>query len=304
MIVSCPACQARFRLDRQRLGGKRITLRCIRCREIFRIEVPTAPSAPRLKVTVAHGDPALCDTVRDILQREGMACTQCHEAAEALLQLAADPPQVAVIDVGLPGKFIFELIEEMRQIRVLDNTRIILVSAVYNKAAYKRTPTSLYGADDYIEKHHLPDDLIPKIYRLTAQVEAAPTRSRAKEEVVAGRSLEPAESGSLNALYDEVNPQIQQAEERAVATGDGEERHWRIARMIAADIALYHQDKLEEGIRRGDVFHLLAAEISEGEKMLGERNAASGSRGDLVRQALGELVERRRSELQRLAGEE
>jgi len=31
---------------------------------------------------------------------------------------------------------------------------------------YKRTPTNLYGADDYIEKHHIPDILVPKLNKL------------------------------------------------------------------------------------------------------------------------------------------
>jgi hypothetical protein len=31
---------------------------------------------------------------------------------------------------------------------------------------YKRTPTNLYGADDYIEKHHIPDSLVNKLRKL------------------------------------------------------------------------------------------------------------------------------------------
>ncbi|MBE0599181.1 MAG: zinc-ribbon domain-containing protein [Desulfuromonadales bacterium] len=298
MIVSCPACSARIRLDHQRLGGKRITLRCSRCREIFRIEIPNSRPAPQLKVLIAHGDPSLCATVQEILAREDITCCLCHDADSALLRLEAELPQVALIDVGLPGMFIFETIEEIRRRPSLARIPIILLSAVYNKAAYKRTPTSLYGADDYIEKHHLPDDLIPKIYRLTSQAVAA---QRPGGKVVVGQPLEPGESGELNALCDEVNPRIKEAEELEGASRDTDERNRRIARMIAADIALYHQDKLEDGIRTGNVFALLEAEITEGERIFGERQATSGGSGSLVRQALEELVVRRRNELQRQA---
>ena len=40
MIVKCPACAARFRLDREKLAGKRVTMRCARCRHPFKVELP------------------------------------------------------------------------------------------------------------------------------------------------------------------------------------------------------------------------------------------------------------------------
>ena len=34
---------------------------------------------------------------------------------------------------------------------------VVLVASIYNRTGYKRRPTSLYGADDYVEQHHIPD---------------------------------------------------------------------------------------------------------------------------------------------------
>jgi hypothetical protein len=42
---------------------------------------------------------------------------------------------------------------------------------------YKRTPVSLYGADDYIEKHHIPDFLPVKIRNLIQSSESSKTRT-------------------------------------------------------------------------------------------------------------------------------
>jgi hypothetical protein len=42
----------------------------------------------------------------------------------------------------------------------------VLLSSVYDMRRYKRTPTNLYGADDYIEKHHIPDFLVNKLRKL------------------------------------------------------------------------------------------------------------------------------------------
>lgn len=303
MIVSCPACQARFRLDRQRLGGKRITLRCVKCREVFKVGIPASAASAHLKVLIAHADPALCGTVENILTLEGISSILCHNGEEILSLLETQRPQVALLDVGLPGQYVFELIEEVRRRPMLRETRLILLSAVYNKAAYKRKPSSLYGADDYIEKHHLPDDLVPKIYRLTARAEAASVQVMAKENVVVGQPLQPDESGSLAELCQKVNPELKAAEDRETADGSERERNLRIARMIAADIALYHQDRLEEGIRQGNLLEILAPEIAEGERILDERLVAGKDHNGLVRQALAELLERRNGNLKRHGSE-
>jgi predicted Zn finger-like uncharacterized protein len=167
MIVSCPDCSVRIRLDPLRLAGKQVTLRCSRCRRVFQVKVPGSTGAEgNLRVLIAHSDQELCRTVVDILSREGLSGEVCHDGHQALLALQQAPPQVAVIDVAIPGLLAFELIEQLRRSPELQGIRIILLSSVYNKMAYKRTPTSLYGADDYIEKHHIPDDLVPTIHRL------------------------------------------------------------------------------------------------------------------------------------------
>ena len=50
---------------------------------------------------------------------------------------------------------------------------VILIASVFNKTAYKRTPHSLYGADDYVEQHHIPDMLPVKLARLIGLPRAA-----------------------------------------------------------------------------------------------------------------------------------
>ena len=173
MIVKCPACAARFRLDRKKLAGKRVTLRCARCRSPFKVELPHSRSAQtekKVRVMIAHSDSELCGTIKDIVEQAGYEGVLGHDGAEVLAAMDAVRPQIAVVDVALQGLYAFEVVDTVRRRPGLDNVKIILLSSVYNKAAYKRHPNSLYGADDYIEKHHIPDDLILKINRLLVGV--------------------------------------------------------------------------------------------------------------------------------------
>jgi len=304
MIASCPACSARFSLDRQRLGGKRITLRCSRCQQVFKIEIAAGTTGRPSPVLVAHGDEALCTTIGEILAEAGLPFQICHNGAQALRSLEAAPPQVAIIDVALPGLFAFELVDKVRSRPALKEVKIILLSSVYNRMAYKRTPSSLYGADDYIEKHHIPSDLVPKINRLIAQAEPLPNSQPAgQEEEVAGKSLEQREAIVESREYlEEINTVIRSAEEREVVADsdrDAMEKAHRLARIIVSDIALYNQDLVEEGIRTGRFFELLETEVAEGKRLFAERvDSKIRAREDFLQAAFTALIERRRRELQ------
>jgi CheY-like chemotaxis protein len=206
-----------------------------------------------------------------------------------------------VVDVALHGLYAFEVVDKVRRRPGLGDVKIILLSSVFNKMAYKRLPTSLYGANDYIEKHHIPDDLVPKINRLL--INAVPAQeSAAREEERAGLSLSRHEAAEQAREYIHlVNTQIQSAEERQVQ-GDGDVpdgvRARRLARIIVSDIALYNQEKIDEGILHGNWTELLAAEVQEARKLFRERFPDERvQQAKILEAAFIDLLERRRREL-------
>ena len=88
------------------------------------------------------------------------------DGLDALKKATALKPRVMIVDVGLTGIYGFELCERLKGDPDTRNIKIILLSSVYGLTAYKRNPVTLYGADDFIEKHHIPDKLIPKLRQL------------------------------------------------------------------------------------------------------------------------------------------
>lgn len=303
MIVTCPTCAARFKLDRAKLAGKRLTLRCARCRAAFQVELPRLPSsgAAATRVMVAHSDKELCATIAAILERAGITCQTGHDGKEVLALMDAAPPHVAVVDVALQGLYAFEVVEKVRRRRGLGEVKIILLSSVYNKMAYKRSPSSLYGADDYIEKHHIPDDLVPKINRLL--VGAVPANEPSvNEESRPGEALSETAAAEQSPDYiHKVNQKIQSAEDKQVS-GDQElpdtERARRLARIIVSDIALYYQERVDEGIRNGNWTQLLADEILEARKLFANRFPDPKiHQAKILEAAFVDLLQRRRREL-------
>ncbi|MBE0502686.1 MAG: zinc-ribbon domain-containing protein [Desulfuromonadales bacterium] len=293
MIISCQHCGKRARIDAGKYAGKRVKMRCSQCSEIFVVEVPlraAAPAAAALQVLIAHSDPVLCDTVGTILSSHDFSWKACHDGEAALELLDRDAPQVVIVDVALPGLFAFEVVDKIRNRPGLASVKIMLLSSVYNKMAYKRRPTTLYGADDYIEKHHIPIDLITKIHKLLASSQPALNRAATAPEGMP----------TLREI-DEVQGRLQRAEESegiiAPSAHAELEKARRLARIIASDIALYDEARITEGIRSGTFFELFAAEIAEGRQhFLGRIPESLPHRSAILDDAFNELIEHFRRE--------
>lgn len=251
---------------------------------------------------LAHSDRELCNMMQEILDKAGIKSVMAHDGASVLSRMEQNPPQVAVVDVALQGLYSFEVVEKVRQRPGLEQVKILLLSSVYSKTAYKRSPSSLYNADDYIEKHHIPDDLVPKINRLVVDIAPATGRRAAGEVEQHGQELPDQHYAAQSAFIDSVNARILQAEEQQVdgaLAGDELERAGRLARIIVSDIALYCQEKLDEGIRGGNWSDLLAAEVKEARRLFRERfPSGKVQKAKILEKAFLDLLQHRQQELE------
>ena len=304
MIVKCPACAARFRLNHDHLAGKRASLRCARCRSLFNVVLPqrsTAQDGKKVRIMIAHSDRELCGTISDIVEAAGYESVLGHNGTEVLALMEEIRPHVAVVDVALQGLYAFEVVDTVRSRPGLDKVKIILLSSVYNNTAYKRRPNSLYGADDYIEKHHISDDLIHKINRQLVGAAETGTPAENGEVEESGQPLSPGEEASQSrGVILSVNERIQVAEGHEVSTESVPEsaRAERLARIIVADISLYHQQRIDKGILEGRWSGLLAAEMKEARSLFGERFPSPQIQScKILEAAFLDLLEKRSREL-------
>ncbi|MEK6698718.1 MAG: response regulator [Nitrospirota bacterium] len=204
MIVPCE-CGAKLRLDDSRITEKGVKVRCPRCGNILLARKPapppaaaTAPATPAkapkaaapassatssssITVLVAHESEAVRNMIRDVLLDAEYKVETAAEGVEALKKATEVRPQVMVLDVGLPGIYGFELCERLKDDNQTREMKILLLTSTYDMSRYKRPPVSLYGADDYIEKHHVADQLALKIRKLIHPEEYAEAPAPAPE---------------------------------------------------------------------------------------------------------------------------
>jgi CheY-like chemotaxis protein len=234
-------------------------------------------------IVVAHES----DTIREAIRRLCVdAGYDVHVVAEgqAALQALDKRPAALVLDVALPSVHAYEVVEEVK--RRAPDTRIVLVASIYNRTGYKRRPTSLYGADDYVEQHHIPDALLVKLERLIGPAPRAvelppphvltPEGVEIRDAAVAREAALPSQPANAKMI----------------------ERAERLARLIVADIALYNGDALDAADHHGHELELearLRVDLEEGRLLFDLRVPAEVRRTrDFIAEALAEIRQQRR----------
>jgi len=184
MIVLC-VCGAKLKINDEKITTAGVKIICPKCGNPHLVKKPApvtpAPQADALSmpwfassrpsdakplVLIAHDSKVVADMIEQVVSEAGYDTSHAPDGLEALKQATELHPQVMIVDVGLTGIYGFELCERLKSDSETRDIKIILLSSVYGLTAYKRSPVTLYGADDYIEKHHIPDKLVSKIKRL------------------------------------------------------------------------------------------------------------------------------------------
>ena len=175
-------------------------------------------------ILFAHERSLVARAVERVLDLHGMDMVSVASGEAALAVLAVRRFDALVVDVALPDVPGYELGRRAKEIAEQSGAgaRIcVLVASVYRKTSYKRRPARLYGADDYVELHHLGDMLPDKLRTLLAvAIEPGPEARTAAESDVA------------RALKHEGDARMDEHDNDALAS------------LIVADVILYNGDRI------------------------------------------------------------
>jgi DNA-binding response OmpR family regulator len=232
-------------------------------------------------ILVAHDSDEIRHATERVLREAGYQATGVPDGRRARgILFGKEPPQALVVDVGLSGEPAYQLVADIRG-RDLP-VKVILVASVYSKTAYKRRPTTLYGADDYIEQHHIPDELVNKLLRLL------PGTGKPGKATPPG-GWQPEEEPSI------VKHIRHGGEERITfhftCAEEDVARARRVARLILADALLYNGTAVEEGLRSGDLEERIRADLQAVRELFALRVPPEiASAEDFVGDALREFI--------------
>jgi two-component system KDP operon response regulator KdpE len=118
----------------------------------------TTPSAP-LRILVVDDEPAIRRFLRTSLTAQGYQIIEADTAKAALEAMRRNVPDVLVLDLGLPDRDGFEVIQEVRGAG--SALPIIVLSSRADEAGKVRALD--LGADDYVTKPFGVDELLARV---------------------------------------------------------------------------------------------------------------------------------------------
>lgn len=118
----------------------------------------TEPTPAPVRILVVDDEPGLREPLAEYLGRQGFAVSQAGTAAEARQRIAAEVPDLVLLDIMMPGEDGLSLCRHLVETRQLP---VIFITA--RGEATDRIVGLEIGADDYVVKPFDPRELVARI---------------------------------------------------------------------------------------------------------------------------------------------
>jgi DNA-binding response OmpR family regulator len=123
-----------------------------------------------MRILVIEDEAQLARHIVRALARHGHEVCAENDGSEALNAALADPPELIVLDLGLPTLDGFEVLKGLRQAR--NPARVLILTA--RSEVEQRVKGLKAGADDYLSKPFSMEELAARIEALGRRAVAAP----------------------------------------------------------------------------------------------------------------------------------
>lgn len=124
------------------------------------------PHGPH-QVLVVDDDPFIRQLAQAVLSSRGQKITAVGSGAEALARMAETPPDLVLLDLGLPDVPGLEVLRHLRAARSWANVRILMLTASHDVDDIVRAKQA--GASGYVCKPIQPDALADMVCDLLDQ---------------------------------------------------------------------------------------------------------------------------------------
>ncbi len=124
------------------------------------------------RVLVVDDEPFILRSLSFVLQKEGFPVSEATNGEEALDKIRSEHPAVILLDVMMPKKNGFEVLEEVKNDPALKSSYVIMLTAKGQES--DRVKGLNLGVDEYMTKPFSPMKIVE---RVRAIFEGAPAAS-------------------------------------------------------------------------------------------------------------------------------
>lgn len=236
----CSHCNTLLKIQLRQPSKARLKVRCPRCGSTFIHTMPhhesfvslesaeqkliIRPQTPPIQVFLGTEDLGIAQRLATPLIETFQAEVQIFQNGELLREaLNYQPPNILVVEAGLPGIMGYEILDIISQQGVRDRVHTILLGSVSRPYRYHRPPTQHYGADAYIE----PNIGIPQFLQIIQSLLYVKPRTPAETSIASPSQAQ------------------------------------KLARSLITDLILHNLDRVRAALNDGLLHQVLHREIME-----------------------------------------
>jgi CheY-like chemotaxis protein len=113
------------------------------------------------RILVVDDEAAIREVVSAILEAEGHEVRQARDGHDALTAMAAEMPEVIVLDLAMPGMDGWRFLEELHSRGLRRLTRVVIVSGRYDPSAV--SPLQRARVGHFLPKPFEPESLVAMV---------------------------------------------------------------------------------------------------------------------------------------------
>lgn len=121
----------------------------------------SAPQSTGERILVVDDEPDIIALVAYHLVKHGYRVSTASDGVEALRAAKQDQPALIILDLMLPGRSGYEVLEELRAAPATRDTAVLMLTA--RKEEEDRIRGLALGADDYLTKPFSPQELVLRV---------------------------------------------------------------------------------------------------------------------------------------------
>jgi DNA-binding response OmpR family regulator len=119
--------------------------------------------AEKKTILFVDDDPEILNAMRAVFDKRGYRVVTASDGNMALAVAERDAPDLVVVDMMMPKKSGFLVLEKLKT-RNRDTPRVIMITA--NEGSRHRAYAEMLGVDDYIRKPFAMDRLVESVEKL------------------------------------------------------------------------------------------------------------------------------------------
>jgi len=112
-------------------------------------------------ILIVDDEPNIVLSLEFLMKQEGYNVRSVSGGGEAIPAIAADRPDLVILDVMLPGRDGYEICQEIRANPAWRDIRVIMLTA--KGRGVERVKGLALGADDYVTKPFATRELVEKV---------------------------------------------------------------------------------------------------------------------------------------------